>query len=191
VQDNRYRTWSAYGNQYWPAEYLIDRTGVIRHVHFGEGEYDQSEQAIRSLLGVTGPMTDIAAATPNLDDTPESYLGYNRLERYAGSKIVPNKLAEYRLPKRLPANELAYGGQWRVQGERIVAGKTARLQLHYGAKNVYLVLGGHGTVRVEGGRTVTVDAFRLYTLRSSPRFHNGVLDLRFTPGVQAYAFTFG
>src|SRR3954470_4248430 len=57
VQDNRYRTWDAYGNQYWPAEFLIDRNGIVRHIHYGEGSYDESEHAIRTLLGVTGGET--------------------------------------------------------------------------------------------------------------------------------------
>jgi hypothetical protein len=67
--------------------------------------------------------------------------------------------------------------------------------LHFRAKNVYLVLGGKGDVDVSvGGKpasTVHVNAYKLYTLRSSPRFASARLDLRFTPGVQAYAFTFG
>src|SRR5262249_48303281 len=86
VQDNKYRTWSAYGNQYWPAEYLIDRSGEVRHIQFGEGDYDQTEGAIRTLLGVSnGGMTHVADTTPRDLTTPESYLGYRRLQRYAGS----------------------------------------------------------------------------------------------------------
>jgi cytochrome c biogenesis protein CcdA/thiol-disulfide isomerase/thioredoxin len=196
VQDNRFRTWNAYANQYWPAEYLIDRTGKVRHVHFGEGSYGETENAIRTLLGATGgSATPVSDSTPTEFTTPESYLGYNRLDRYAGSKIVQNRMAPYVLPHRLPLNELAYGGSWRVEGERIVAGPGARLRLHFHADNIYLVLGGRGRVEVsiagKAAAPVTVDAYRLYTLRTSTTPADALLELRFTPGVEAYAFTFG
>jgi cytochrome c biogenesis protein CcdA/thiol-disulfide isomerase/thioredoxin len=196
VQDNRYRTWSAYGNQYWPAEYLVDRTGEVRHIQFGEGDYDQTEGAIRTLLGVSsGSTTHVADTTPHDLTTPESYLGYRRLERYAGSPIVRDRFAQYRLPKHLPENELAYGGSWKVGLENIVAGKGATLDLHFHADKIYLVLGGRGRVHVSiGGKAqaaVDVDAYRLYTLRDGSSLANAVLHLQFTRGVEAYAFTFG
>jgi cytochrome c biogenesis protein CcdA/thiol-disulfide isomerase/thioredoxin len=196
VQDNDYRTWAAYGNQYWPAEYLIDRTGEVRHIHFGEGSYDETEEAIRALLGVArGNMTRVADATPHDLTTPESYLGYRRLARYSGSPIVRDRPTAYRLPASLPQNELAYGGVWTVGEERIVAGKGATLQLHFHAKKIYLVLGGRGRVGVTIGEraapAVQVDSYRLYTLRDSASLADALLTLRFTPGVQAYAFTFG
>jgi hypothetical protein len=196
VQDNKYRTWSAYGNQYWPAEYLIDRSGEVRHIQFGEGDYDQTEGAIRTLLGISeGTMTHVADATPRDLSTPESYLGYRRLQRYAGSPIVRDRSTLYRLPKALAQNELAYGGMWNVGAERIVAGPGATLRLHFQADKIYLVLGGQGRVHVAiGGKpqpTVDVDSYRLYTLRDGKTLADALLTLRFTPGVQAYAFTFG
>jgi hypothetical protein len=194
MQDNRYRTWDAYSNQYWPAEYLIDRTGEVRHVRFGEGYYGESENAIRSLLGLSGTST-ASNSLPEGFITPESYLGYSRLDRYTGSRIVKGQVASYTLPKRLPQNELAYGGKWRVEGEKIVAGAGAQLRLHFHARDIYLVLGGRGRVGINiAGKPVapvTVDAYRLYTLHSSKAISDGLLDLRFTPGIQAYAFTFG
>ena len=51
--DNDYGTWQAYGNEYWPADYLIDRRGHVRDVHFGEGQYAATERAIQQLLGET------------------------------------------------------------------------------------------------------------------------------------------
>ena len=80
--DNDYATWNAYGNQYWPAEYLIDATGVIRHVTFGEGDYDGTESVIRQLLATADPAqplaapTNVADTTPTETQTPETYLGY-------------------------------------------------------------------------------------------------------------------
>src|SRR5919198_839182 len=112
--DNDYATWNAYSNQYWPAEYLLDRRGPLRHYHFGEGEYDRTEQLIRQLLAPErAPLpsaTAIADRTPMAATTPESYLGYERLDRYAGSRITRDRFATYRFPASLPLDELAYGG---------------------------------------------------------------------------------
>jgi cytochrome c biogenesis protein CcdA/thiol-disulfide isomerase/thioredoxin len=198
--DNGYGTWTAYSNQYWPAEYLIDKAGQVRHVHFGEGDYSGTEQAIRSLLAEAGSSTmpratGLADTTPTGLVTPESYLGTARLERYAGSRIHPNELAHYTFATALPQNDLSYAGMWRVGSERIVAGKNARLRLHYHARNVYIVLGGRGRVRamIDGkpARTLTVSKDRLYTVVSGAADADGVLELRMSPGVNAYAFTFG
>ena len=172
--DNDYATWDAYSNQYWPAEYLLDRRGHVRHYHFGEGEYGRTEQLIRQLLAMPGthlPTTAaIADRTPMAVTTPESYLGYDRLDRYAGSGLVHDRLATYRFPTTLPLDHLAYGGTWLVGRERIMAGRDARLRLHFHAHDVYLVLGGRGVVRVLlDGRTagtVRVTGDRLYTLVS-------------------------
>jgi cytochrome c biogenesis protein CcdA/thiol-disulfide isomerase/thioredoxin len=197
VQDNAYGTWNNYSNSYWPAEYLIDRSGRVRSYHFGEGDYGTSEQNIRTLLGL-GPAAHLASnALPTGAITPESYLGYERLDpsRYVGAKVAGNKSKTYAGARSVPANSLAYSGTWTVEGERIVAGKRAGLTLHFRARDVYLVLGGHGTVRtaVDGtpGKRVNVDAYRLYTLKTGRAIADGLLTLRFTPGVQAYAFTFG
>jgi cytochrome c biogenesis protein CcdA/thiol-disulfide isomerase/thioredoxin len=195
VQDNDFATWNAYANRYWPAKYLIDRAGHVRFVHFGEGSYGETEGLIRRLLGIGGGRADRAPdTTPGGVRTPESYLGYERIARYAGSTIGPDRLQTYSFPKRLSQNSLAYGGEWRVQGERIVAGRDARLRLRFFAQDVYLVLGGRGRVDVlvdgRHTRTVPVDSYRLYTLRTGP-LTDALLELRVTPGVAAYAFTFG
>jgi hypothetical protein len=127
--------------------------------------------------------------------TPETYLGYSRLANYVGTAISPDADASYKLPSDLPQNTIAYGGRWHVGGEQIVALQNASLRLHFHAKDVYVVLGGRGTVRalVDGRptRTLQVDAQRLYTVRSSNTTADATLELRFSPGVQAYSFTFG
>ena len=196
VQDNRYKTWDNYANQYWPAEYLIDRTGHVRHTNFGEGEYDKTEALIRTLLGAHGEAArHVADATPSGLLTPETYLGYSRLNTYVGSKLVPDVTAPYTFAKSVPPNNLSYGGDWRVEGERIIAGARARLRLNFQASNIYIVLGGHGTVQalIDGKptRTIKVDAQRLYTVRTSNRSTGGLLELRFSRGIQGYSFTFG
>jgi cytochrome c biogenesis protein CcdA/thiol-disulfide isomerase/thioredoxin len=195
MQDNRFKTWDAYANQYWPAEYLVDRSGRVRHTHFGEGEYDTTEALIRRLLGDNGAHArQVADATPGGLMTPESYLGYARLTNYVGRSPVPNRFARYAFPATLTANTLAYDGTWRVGAEAITAGRGARLRLHFEASDVYIVMGGRGTVKalVDGkpARTIRVDAERLYTVRAG-KPTDALLELRFSPGVQAYSFTFG
>jgi cytochrome c biogenesis protein CcdA/thiol-disulfide isomerase/thioredoxin len=196
--DNRYGTWTNWGNQYWPADYLVDRKGHVRDAHFGEGDYEQTEAAIRQLLGEKpgAPASSrIVDATPTGPLTPESYLGYERLGHYTGSRLVPGKAADYAFPASLEQNDLAYAGRLRVEAERIVAVRDARVRLHFHASKVFLVLGGRGTVQVlvdgRPERTVRVTSDRLYTLVDGTRERDALLELRFSPGVSAYAFTFG
>jgi cytochrome c biogenesis protein CcdA/thiol-disulfide isomerase/thioredoxin len=196
--DNGYKTWDAYQNDAWPAEYLIDRTGHVREIKKGEGDYDGTERTIRTLLGESGnaQLASVKDRTPRHLTTPESYLGWQRLERYTGSQVVPDREARYRFPRTLPLNDLAYAGRWRVEGQRIVAGRGARLRLHFLAQNVYLVLGGRGRLQVlVGGRPVRTllvrGLSRLYPLLRYRSLSEGGLELRFTPGISAYAFTFG
>ncbi len=196
MQDNDYKTWDNYANEYWPAEYLIDRSGHIRHTSVGEGSYGETENLIRRLLGDQGARaTPVADTTPTSLMTPESYLGYARLQNYLGRPPVPDKAATYAFPASLPVNALSYAGRWTVGSQSIVAGPEARLRLHFEARNVYIVLGGRGTVQatIDGkpAGTIRVDAQRLYTVRASKDSETALLELRFSPGIQAYSFTFG
>jgi cytochrome c biogenesis protein CcdA/thiol-disulfide isomerase/thioredoxin len=196
MQDNDYKTWDNYSNEYWPAEYLIDKQGNVVHENFGEGEYGQTQTLIRRLLDAKGPM---ATSEPNLTPsglmTPESYLGYERLQNYVGRNPVPNQFAQYSFPASIPQDSLAYSGEWKVAAQPITAGKNARLRLNFMGQDVYIVMGGRGTVHalVNGKpvRTIKVDAERLYTVVSGTHTQTGLLELRFSPGVQAYSFTFG
>jgi cytochrome c biogenesis protein CcdA/thiol-disulfide isomerase/thioredoxin len=196
VQDNDYKIWNGYSNQYWPAEYLIDRRGHVRHAHFGEGEYDRTETLIRRLLGVDGgPWTQVRDETPGGELTPESYIGYTRAQRFVGGELQPGRPATYRFPPTVPQDSLALGGEWTVLQERAITGAGARLRVRFHAAKVFLVLGGKGKVSVllDGKtlRTVRVNGDRLYTLVDSPHTLDSLLELRFTPGIAAYAFTFG
>jgi cytochrome c biogenesis protein CcdA/thiol-disulfide isomerase/thioredoxin len=196
--DNDFATWSAYGNQYWPSKYLIDRRGHVRYAHFGEGEYDRTERLIRGLLAasvrdrpVEGALAD---GTPTGHITPETYLGYQRIDRYAGP-VIRDRESGYRFPRTLALHEVAYAGRWRIEDERAVAGQGARLRLRFRARDVFLVLGGRGRVEVlvDGRRvrTVPVTGHRLYTLLDTNLLREAVLELRVGRSVEAYAFTFG
>ena len=196
VQDNDYKTWDNYANQYWPAEYLIDRTGHVRHTHFGEGEYNVTEQLIRKLLDDRGSAArQVPDLTPTELVTPETYLGSERIQNYIGSTLRPGRPAIYLPAATLPQDDLTYGGTWTIGPQQVVAGPGALLRLHFHANNVYVVLGGRGTVRalVDGkpAGTIHVNAYRLYTVRSSSKIADATLELRFSPGVKGYSFTFG
>jgi cytochrome c biogenesis protein CcdA/thiol-disulfide isomerase/thioredoxin len=215
VQDNEYAVWQAYQNQYWPASYFIDAEGRVRYVHFGEGDYAGKEQVIRELLKEAGrrPGGRLAgahgeAASPGVT-TPETYLGAARAERFANGPIRPGT-QEYKQPRELRADQLGYGGRWRVGQEAATALANARLELDFGARHVYLVLGSRGGVpravhvlldgrpiaaRVSGrdvhaGRA-SVERQRLYELVDLPRAERHRLTLELDPGVSGYAFTFG
>jgi thiol-disulfide isomerase/thioredoxin len=197
--DNDYATWNAWGNRYWPAKYLVDRQGHVRAYHFGEGAYEETEQMIRTLLAERSVALPAASTTPDHTPhgtlTPETYLGYERIAGYEGDAIVPERTHAYTLPKRLGPDAVAYGGSWTIGRENARAGRGARLRIRYRARDVYLVLGGSGTVTalVDGtpaGKT-TVTGDRLYTLVERPELARHLLELRFSPGVAAYAFTFG
>jgi len=198
--DNDYGTWEAYGNNYWPAHYLIDQAGRVREIHIGEGDYDRTERNIRLLLEA-GDSRDLPRDVPDPDRTPrelrtpETYLGYLRIGNYTGSPLRTNRPARYTFPPGQAGDTFAYSGMWTVERERIVAGQNASLRLHFLARNVYLVLAGRGkvTVTLDGTkrRTVQVSGDRLYTLLSQRQSRDGLLELAFSPGVAAYAFTFG
>jgi cytochrome c biogenesis protein CcdA/thiol-disulfide isomerase/thioredoxin len=196
--DNDFATWRAYSNDYWPSEYLIDKTGRIRHEHYGEGQYGETEAVIRRLLGekVKAPPTSVADATPAQTTTPESYLGYARLDRFANQAAGFDVESDYRFPAHIPQDFLAYAGRWTVEPSRIVAGRDARLRLRFQANDIYLVLAGSGRVQalVDGRTIATVPVSgtpRLYTIARFPTVTRGLLELRFSRGLEGYAFTFG
>ena len=207
AQDNDFATWRAYGNQYWPAKYLIDARGRVRYAHFGEGDYDVTEHAIRTLLAEAGHdrLGGPARARVETADgvaTPESYLGAERAERFLNGAIEPGN-HDFRLAGEsvaaLPPNHLAYAGPWRIeQSHATAAGPGARLYLHFAASKVFLVLGAQGRphrvgVEVDGKRrrALAVTDHRLYDIVRLARPGDHVLALTLERGTEAYAFTFG
>jgi cytochrome c biogenesis protein CcdA/thiol-disulfide isomerase/thioredoxin len=213
VQDNENGTWNAYGNLYWPAEYFVDAKGQVRYAHFGEGEYSEKEGVIRELLAEAGHEPGKAradahgmAAEPTVT-TPESYLGAERAANFTNGTI---KLGHQNFTLTKPGeNELSYGGEWKIEEQPVTAGKGAKLDLNFGARRVYLVLGSPGKPRrvkvlldgkpiaaaddgsdVHNGY-VEVTGQRLYNLVELPKVEHHVLELVPEAGVQGYAFTFG
>ena len=195
--DNDYDTWNAWSNEYWPADYLVDQQGNVRAYSFGEGDYATMEDDIRGLLDIGGRMTDVPNLTPTELQTPETYLGPERLDRsrYAGTKPELNRPAAYRLATSVPLDDISYGGTWTLSGQTATAGPGARLDLRYHSKDVYMVLSGHGRVTVTSNgrplRSIEVDGAKLYTVLSSNLTSEALLEFSVPPGVRAYSFTFG
>jgi cytochrome c biogenesis protein CcdA/thiol-disulfide isomerase/thioredoxin len=216
VQDNELATWTAFHNQYWPAKYLIDADGQIRYTHFGEGDYEETEAAIRSLLAeardakLPGQVdVDGAERADRGLRTPETYVGFERAQGYA-QPPMPGA-GDYRAPAEgsLLPNQFALGGRWAIDAESGEALERATLSLRFKARRVFLVMGSPGeprTVRVSldgepipdalagddvSGGTATIDKQSLYRLAELPKAGDHTLRLSFEDGVEAYAFTFG
>jgi cytochrome c biogenesis protein CcdA/thiol-disulfide isomerase/thioredoxin len=215
VQDNAYGTWNAYGNEYWPAEYLIDSGGQVRHTQFGEGDYKQSEDAVRSLLIEAGathlppPMTAKAIVPSAGLQTPETYLNSDRAQGFV-TPLRPG-VSTYTGARQLTLNEFALTGSWSVSKQSATpTGAGASIEARFEAARVYLVLtsaanaarrvevlldGRPITAREAGsdvhGALVTVKGQRLYSLVSLRSAQQHTLTVEIPPGVSAYDFTFG
>ncbi len=201
--DDNYATWNAYDNEYWPADYLIDAQGNVRHVAFGEGDYSTTEKLIRTLLAdahpglALPPPTNVPDRTPTGELSPETYVGYDRLQYLVPSTdVVENAPSAYQFPASLPLGGMGLSGTWTEHAEEATAGPHAELELGFLAQDVYLVMGGQGSVSVSinGKHMQTIQVAgipRLYTLYSANAVTSGTMLLQMSPGVQAYDFTFG
>jgi cytochrome c biogenesis protein CcdA/thiol-disulfide isomerase/thioredoxin len=215
AQDNNMGTWNAYDNEYWPADYLIDAHGNVRYATFGEGDYDQTETAIRALLAEAGHQVGAKSdpthvVKPTEVATPETYLGTNRAEGWINGPKTGTH--DYGPPptQTLPLNDFAYSGTWDITSQPAEAISGAGIDMEFYAKNVYLVLSspderplpvqvlldGHPIPAADAGAdvhdsAVTVRRQRLYWLVSLKHDERHHLSLRFADGVTGYAFTFG
>lgn len=190
VQDNDFATWRAYDNHYWPAKYFIDKEGLIRYTHFGEGEYDESEKVIQELLiekGATNVTSKIDNPTYQVNaKTPEIYLGSSRNPNKSGFSLT---------------------GDWNVMEEYVNPQKGSSLTLPFESKEVFLVMRTKGVsakVKVyiddrfqyfgedNHNGTVTVVKDTLYKLINLPTAGKHTLRLEFTDdNAELFAFTFG
>ncbi len=205
--DNDYEVWSAFANHYWPALYFVDRDGVIRDQHFGEGRYEESERVIQALLGVEREPVSIegvgveAPADWDHLGTPETYLGQGRGGQLASST------------DRLRLNQWALSGEWTIGAESIVleqAGGSITFRFH--ARDAHLVLapgsqepipfrllldgdapGPSAGVDVDEAGSGVLREGRMYQLvREHDAVRDRTLEITFLePGAEAYSFTFG
>src|SRR5580692_7171750 len=157
--DNDYAIWQAFNNQYWPAHYFIDATGRVRAHHFGEGNYDESEQTIRRLLVEAGngnlPPPGIesakaagvqAAADEAHDQSPETYVGYQRAENFSSAGgFAQDRPKVYAAPGTLALNQWALTGTWAVDPEKaVLRAAPGTVEFHFLARDLHLVLGPGG-----------------------------------------------
>ncbi|MGW3517886.1 cytochrome c biogenesis protein DipZ [Streptomyces hydrogenans] len=202
--DNKLDTWDNYRNRFWPAKYLVDANGTVRYFTFGEGRYAQTENLIRDLLRQADPTVVLPPPTDQADDqltagrTPETYLSTHRIRGYTGTpELTEDKPVTYSYPPGgTPLNKISLAGTWTAGYEHFTAGKGARLALTYRAQNANLVLAGEGTVTVlvDGEPTRTIEVHgtpTLYRLTDHDSPREARLELRFTAGLQAFAFTYG
>jgi cytochrome c biogenesis protein CcdA/thiol-disulfide isomerase/thioredoxin len=210
VQDNDYAQWNAYGNQYWPAHYFIDAKGRVRYFHFGEGAYDVSERVIQALLKEAGAETSgiVSKVETKLEDqTPETYLGYER-GKGLQSAVPPEagKIVDYKPGKALSTGEWSLEGRWTIDGQYIVPESNGKLSLSFNARNVYLVIQSEGkggsvqayidgavvpdTTDVKKGIVKPTES-RLYQLVKLPSGGGHLLKLVVSGNLRLFAFTFG
>jgi cytochrome c biogenesis protein CcdA/thiol-disulfide isomerase/thioredoxin len=210
VQDNDYRQWNAYANQYWPAHYFIDAKGRVRYFHYGEGEYDVSEKVIQALLKEAGASVGgiVSRPAPVLAaQTPETYLGYDRgAGLLTEAKLAPDTPADYRAT-RMPGNgEWTLDGRWTITPQYIVPESAGTLQIGFQAKNVFLVIepqqrGATVSVAVDGAPaadtrdvkrgSLSPAESRMYQLVGQEAAGPHVLRLDVKGKLRLFAFTFG
>ncbi|MDE1867829.1 MAG: redoxin domain-containing protein, partial [Thaumarchaeota archaeon] len=158
VLDSDHNTWDAFGNRYWPAEYMTDYLGHIRHVHFGEGDYDQTEKTIQQLLdqrsqalglnvNASMPLADIAPHQFSDQQTPELYFGYDFAtgRSFLGNQegFHPNLTVTYTLPSNLQQDNFYLDGSWQNLSDSMkLASDTGKIVLPYFAKDVHIVAAG-------------------------------------------------
>jgi hypothetical protein len=224
--DSDHRIWDAFNNQYWPGDYFIDAKGRIRYHHFGEGEYALSEHVIQELLkenGATGfdgslveDSADGAEAPPSRDvESPETYIGYARTERFASpERIDQDSRKTYRLPPNPSRNQWGLSGSWNMgAGSAVLQEASGKIVFRFHARDLHMVLGPtkegkpvRFRVRLNGtepGDDHGVDSGsagngeirepRMYQLiRQKGTVEDRTFEIEFLdPGVQAFSFTFG
>jgi thiol-disulfide isomerase/thioredoxin len=168
--DNDYVIWRAFENRYWPALFFVDARGQLRHQHFGEGEYTQSEMTIQRLLAeagqrsaeagvvsVVGSGVEAEADWRNLR-SPELYLGSGRTASFSSpGGVKAGRRHVYAVPARLGLNQWALAGEWTIAREPIVLGNApGRIECRFHARDVHLVMGPLTMESVAGFR-VSID----------------------------------
>jgi thiol-disulfide isomerase/thioredoxin len=204
--DPDYVTWNLFGNHYWPAGYLFDKQGRLRRAHFGEGEYTESEAAIRSLLEEQGVKLDDMAKTemetPDFAKikTPETYFGLSRGEAFMGPVGPRDVDVTLQTSEILDANAWTAAGVWRFTDQYVQAiSKDAVFRFRVQATKLHLVLesadGGDKRIEifVDGVKTgeMTVNASTLYDIATFADASEHVIEIRvIDPGVRFFAATF-
>ena len=217
--DNDFAVWDAFANRAWPAVYIADSEGALRFQHWGEGRYEESERAIQDVLGLDEGLVSVegvgveAPAAWDQVESPETYVGYARAERFASpGGVVQGERHHYAEPENLRLNQWSLTGEWTIRSQPAISHQEGgRLAFRFRARDLNLVLGpgaqsARFRVRLDGhapgaaygddideqGEGVATEP-RLYQLIRQPgRIEDRTFEIEFLePGAQVYAFTFG
>jgi hypothetical protein len=221
VLDNEYATWNAFGNQYWPREYLVDIDGYVVHDHAGEGEYDVTEKAIQDALaeraarlGVNASITSSTVSVPAADlhaiQSPETYFGSDRNEYLGNGKKGVAGAQTFILPGTQYANTLYLDGSWNVQSQYAESQGATTITYTYSAHDINFVASAAMPVTLDillDGKPVgalagtdvdpatskaVIQADRLYNLVHDATPGSHTIQIKVEgAGLQAYTFTFG
>jgi len=209
ASDNNLDTWNAFQNQYWPADYLIDKNGYVRRTTFGEGDYANTEKAIQELLAVKQPLTtNVNSPSGSANITPETYFDLEREADYAGSLNLVEGEASYSVSNNLPTNGWSIGGEWTEAEDGIVSNSaTSTLKFNVYAKDVYVVVSlpdsktysikvssdqsGQWQGSDDPGGVITANQSTLYNIAAFPSVQSATLTLTVPSGVELHTFTFG
>lgn len=203
--DNDYATWMSFNNSAWPAHYLVNKDGYVVYEHFGEGEYDVTENNIRFLLGMNAMPTHVTEES-YCPQTPETYLGYERAGMFKSPELFAiDKSQKYTYPVKLNEDAWALQGDWTISAQKIIANSAgAAIKIHFRAGKVFAVMGNSSSlskpitvhILLDGKpipqKIIEVTDHKLYTIIDSTKNLNGVLELiAAEPGLEIYTFTFG
>lgn len=201
AMDNAFSTWTNYRNRYWPAHYLIDKQGVVRHIKFGEGDYATTEKLIRQLLSdgddaALPAATERPDGTPTTPTTPETYFSVGKVVNYGGTGRYDEGTHTFEFPDQLAPDRFALRGPWALDYQGATAQSDgATIKLNYHARNVYLVVGGTGTVRVtRDGVSTDLSVAGPPNMRqivADDTDGAGSIEVSLDEGLQAYSFTYG
>ena len=200
VQDNDYGIWTSYNNEYWPADYLINQKGEIVEEHFGEGDYAQTENDIRYLLGLS-PLNSNQSENNNLNQigSPEMYFGTYRLANLTPSQTPSSSPTNYIINQNVALNNFSLGGNWQFSEPNLqLTGNSGQINLKFHSGKLYMVASSQKpatlTITVDGKQqpSVTVQSSKLYTIFNSNDYSDHVVEININQfGFQAFTFTFG
>ena len=218
--DNDFTIWGAFDNHYWPALYFVDREGVIRDHHFGEGRYEQSERVIQRLLGIQRDLVSVKGVGVEAEadwehlGSPETYLGYVRSANFESPESAAfDKAGAYQLPDRLHLNHWALAGEWTIGRESVALDRAdGSIAYRFHARDAHVVLSSgapgpipfrvfldgevpgksHGVDVDENGNGLLSDGRLYQVVRQAAEVGERTLEIVFAePGAEAYVFTFG
>ncbi len=199
--DSNLKTWNNYSNHYWPAHYLINKEGKVVEVHFGEGNYENTENKIRELLG----LEKLGAEKFVVKNSSESQFKKQSPETYLGSDRARNNVNEdlknLNFPSAMALDKWSLSGKWKIAREYIESGRKGdAIRFNFEAKKVFLVMENVSKKPIKAEifvneklvKNVEITSSQLYELADLKDSTQAIIEIKFNnSGARAYAFTFG